>query len=374
MRTSLRRRIQSSAVRGGRGWILLLALAAASEAGAQTTAVGERPRRTIQVEWATDRFDAELPFYESFNLRGPIGDAVDSVRFSYAPFGTGERVRGSGETLWRKSPVLKEKEFLVPVGELEPNVPYRFQFIFYSTPSSPPATHPIVATQRDGQVVLMLQGPVAPAQTPPSPPRRCRPPRCRCGPARCPCPPASEAAPCPVDGAPAPTAAAQPAAAPARKVDVDTARVPGIARAGLQHHFDADIGVMYATRADYWGVVTNAHIHAVPVNRNRSAAGLTPLQQFAQRASIFVGLAVQPISSGAEVKDLYTVGSPVVGVGYRGLFGVDQLRLNGGVMFFKQEDANPLVTRDHTKRDAFVSATVDFSVQSIFGPLLALIR
>jgi hypothetical protein len=147
-----------------------------------------------------------------------------------------------------------------------------------------------------------------------------------------------------------------------------------MARAGLQHHFDADIGVMYASRADYWGVVTNAHIHAVPVNRNRSSVSLTPLQQFAQRASIFVGLAVQPISSGAEVKDLYPVGSPVVGVGYRGLFGVDQLRLNGGVMFFKQEDANPLVTRDHTKRDAFVSATVDFSVQSIFGPLLALIK
>jgi hypothetical protein len=385
-------------------WVLALAsIAPPLELTAQR-AIAERPKRTIQVEWATDRFDSELPFRERFNLRGPMPEGMKAVAFSYRP------VSGSapgGQGVFCQSTLLKEKEFLLGVGELQPNLSYRFEFTFFAPPAAAPqpVSHSVVGiVSRDNQYVITLaptsetvrpdppggapQGtpaagsPPAGGASPPAtrlstsatPPAEAaigntgRVPDDRAG-------PACDAAEAMVREANSPnsTTAGASDTIPTT-VRSSTARVTGEAHAGIQHHFDADFGVMHAIQANYWGLMTNSHFHVVPINRNESTSGLSLLQQFTRRASVFVGLAVQTIDSEAEVKDLFTVGSPVVGVGYRGLMGDAPIRLNAGLMFFKQEDANPLVTRDRNKRDAFVAVTLDLSIQSIVAPLAALLQ
>lgn len=154
----------------------------------------------------------------------------------------------------------------------------------------------------------------------------------------------------------------------------DKVEIIARARASLANHFDSDIGLMNSFRAGYWGLVTNAHLHVVPVNKNEELGNRPALERLAKRLSVFGGLALHKFGADDDVEPFWDVGSPVAGLGLRGIAGLDGLRVNGGIVWVKQEDTNPLVSERHTKRDGFVSVTGDVEIQKLLGPLLAILK
>ena len=90
--------------------------------------------------------------------------------------------------------------------------------------------------------------------------------------------------------------------------------------------------------------------------------------------SVFAGLSPLRITSDAPVNAPLAIGTPVAGIGLRQIPYLGAFRINGGVMFFDQEDANPLVTTQRHKRDAFISFTADIELKDFLGPLAAFVK
>lgn len=155
-------------------------------------------------------------------------------------------------------------------------------------------------------------------------------------------------------------------------VAADTVELRGTPRARFTDRFDADIGVLRSDRLGYWGAMTSSHFYLVPVNRNECTSHYRGSDHLLKRVSIFAGISLFEISSREDVDHLWSTGSPVVGVGVSRLGLPVPLRINAGVIWLRQDDANPLVTRSRTKRDAFISATFDVELQSFITPLAVL--
>lgn len=153
---------------------------------------------------------------------------------------------------------------------------------------------------------------------------------------------------------------------------VDTIRIVGTPRATFANRFDADAGVLWAPGFGYWGVGANSHFYFTPVNRNQCTTEYRGMDHVLKRVSVFGGVSLFRIHSDTEVQHLWTNGSPVVGVGLNRL-PVVPARLNAGIIWLRQDDPNPLVTRDVVKRDLFISGTVDFELRQLAGPLAALV-
>ena len=92
-----------------------------------------------------------------------------------------------------------------------------------------------------------------------------------------------------------------------------------------------------------------------------------------RQVSVFAGMSVLKIHSVEDVNPLVGAGSPVVGIGVARIPGLPPLGFNAGYVFVKQKDPNPLVSRDHTRADPFVSLTVDFELRKVLGPLAGLL-
>lgn len=152
--------------------------------------------------------------------------------------------------------------------------------------------------------------------------------------------------------------------------------------AAVAAHFDTDFGVLVTNHnrgPGYIGAGTNVHFYFVPVNGNeRTFYWRSFRDQVLKRASIFVGLSFVKLRATEEVKNMFDTGNPVVGigvrpVGFRKYKPLGSLRLNAGVVWFKQDVANPLVAEDKTKHAPFVSLTGDITLKDLFGPLAALL-
>ena len=149
-------------------------------------------------------------------------------------------------------------------------------------------------------------------------------------------------------------------------------RILGEPKASIANHFDQDVGVIATDRAGYWAVASSIHMHAIPINKNLRLQDMPKEKQWLSRVSVFAGLAIAEIDSEAPVEKYFGVGSPIVGVAVRPLPFFSPLRVGGGLIAVRQEDANPLVDEKEMKIDRFLGATVDFDVRTILGPLLTL--
>jgi hypothetical protein len=155
----------------------------------------------------------------------------------------------------------------------------------------------------------------------------------------------------------------------------DTITIVSAPKTTLSNRLQTDFGVLRSDNAGYWGVVSDLHIYLMPVNKNESAcARRTPLEHVLKRVSLFAGLSPLKIASDEPVASPFTVGTPVVGIGLRQLPYLGAFRVNGGVMFFDQKDANPLVATMRHKRDVFVSVTADIELKNFLGPLASFIK
>lgn len=298
---------------------------------------------TVRVDLAARNFGRDtLPYGQEFFLRGPVAEHVDSVVLSY---GLADQLSDTSRGYWRRdtSAVIKETEFWMQVGPLRPDVRYEFSFSVHGKAKG---------SSRQEYMVSLTSAPSH---------RRGRRTQWS-GTIR------------------DTTLAVKPTPVS------DTVVLLGNPTSRFQDHFRPDFGLMRSTRAEYVGVTSNVHFYLAPINPNEDLAdlGSDVWGNFTKRMSIFAGLALQELSSEADVDALFEdVGSPVVGVGMRGFMYwpnmparwrplLQPLRLNTGIVWFHQEDPNPLVDDKIRKRDWFVSVTADIDLKSILGPFDAL--
>lgn len=153
---------------------------------------------------------------------------------------------------------------------------------------------------------------------------------------------------------------------------VDTVRIVVRPRTDLANHFDADLAVIRSSRAEYVGLGSNAHLYAVPINRNECTSDYRGMDHLLKRVSVFGGLSLVKLDAEADVNHQFQAGTPMFGIGLNRLPYLGPLRINAGVVRLKQDDANPLVDRDRLKWDTFVSLGVDVELKSLLGPLTGL--
>lgn len=327
---------------------VLIALLCARDSVAQTV---------VKVNLSTRSFESPLPFGEPFLIRGAVPASVDSVVVRFGEDdGRGGIWRNSAATTgFERFPLeaplrwirgaraaVQEAEFSVPAPNLRPDVRYVFEFNLHGSTKTSSSLTLVTFDSITIDSAGFLRGRGVLMDTVPPERKKSTP-----------------------------------------FIDRDT--VIASTRSLPVQRFDADLGIAAAHASGYVGLVSNAHLYPfAPVNKAtdlRTVRGFWP--NFRQRVSIFAGLALQELNSDAEVHPLYDVGTPVVGAGLRGFLYwspisqrlrpiLQPLRLNAGVIFFEQEDPNPLVTERHGRHDLFASVTADIELKSVLGPLLAL--
>jgi hypothetical protein len=312
-------------------------LYAAQHAAAQSASSGAVPRRpmtTVTVNLDTRRFDKPLPFRESFLLEGTRPEGADSFSVRCTP---AESPARDGSTCGTASPrpwrTGGMKGFEVAIGPLSPYQAYRFEFISWKFMSKPGVQVDTLSSEShlDHRTRRRVVTTVVRTTPPPT-------------------------------GARLDTVA-------------DTVWIFTKAEADRSTHFDADIGLIWSGRPGYTGLVTNGHVYLVPINKNEDLSVLSTLERLERRVSLVLGLSVRQLHSEASVQPYFDgVGSPMVGLGYRGVMGSESLRVNAGMLLFRQKQANPLVDRDVEKHALAVSGSIDIDLKSLVAPLTLLLK
>jgi hypothetical protein len=163
----------------------------------------------------------------------------------------------------------------------------------------------------------------------------------------------------------------------------------------FEDHFKLDLGLLLSDRARYTSAVTDVHLYSIPVDRGGDLGdpGLTALQELQSRLSVFGGLAALRFNRRGTVDAPRDIGALVTGLGLRAPFygycaiprlsakakprlclahgrkWLQPMRLNAGLIFLQQQDANPSITDKKRFVDAFLSLTLDTEVKAILGPL-----
>lgn len=169
----------------------------------------------------------------------------------------------------------------------------------------------------------------------------------------------------------------------------DSFSVRGETPTDYKQRFDNDVGIVHTDRFGYTGFVSDLHYYFTPINKNEDLGDpeLGLGGQLVRRVSVMAGLAVK-LDSRSEVDNVLSFGTPMAGIGirgplywpstkphspqYRSFF--QPMRLNVGIIWFKQKDANPLSSATHIKRDLFVSLTADVALKTVLGPFASVFK
>jgi hypothetical protein len=173
-------------------------------------------------------------------------------------------------------------------------------------------------------------------------------------------------------------------AGPVTFLTTDSLSIRGSTRTEYKQRFDTDVGFLVTGGARYRGIASGVHFHLWPINKSADLADFNFVESLQRRISIFGGLAVTKLGTGIEVDHLLGLGSPMLGVGFRGPlywrgfapgpdWAIRPMRLNAGVIWFKQDPANPVVDESETRFDLFVSASYDLDILGILGPFASLL-
>lgn len=132
-------------------------------------------------------------------------------------------------------------------------------------------------------------------------------------------------------------------------------------------HISMDLGVMYAGRIGEIRPYMAANFYTRPVNRN---VPLSEVGGFRRRFSVMMGITVTSIEEkdGERIlrDDAFGSNALLVGVGYR---LTDAARVSGGILFFKENDPNPLIDNLSTTAEGFVAVSFDWNVKNILDKL-----
>jgi hypothetical protein len=338
-------------------WTLATACVTGAPPGPGTGVWPRQPRPVVRADLTTQAFDSVLPFDRRFVMRFKAPEGFDSVQVVY---GRPECIDLPGSDPRRcanlatatRTPLIQRTETAVRISRaVPPNTPYSFRFRVWASQKD---ELEVLRGVLDSLKALDCLRQPTPAVIAPT------------------CASAAEAAVRRGDDV-------------SRKVVTDGVEIVAWSTTDFRDHFDTDFGAVYGGRTGYVGVATFLHAFATPVQQGDVLDVVeSPVRKVLKTVNLIGGLAVAKLDDRVAVNQRFGFGSPVVGVGLRNvqrwedgptwLFGLPKgMRLNGGVIWLSQDDANPLVTRERTKLDWFVSASFDADVKSILGPLAGII-
>lgn len=134
-------------------------------------------------------------------------------------------------------------------------------------------------------------------------------------------------------------------------VDIETSESP---------YLGLDFGVLTAPEISSTFTFEGLNFHLRPVNRKAKFSDLKGLDLWLKRISFSFGVAQRIGSYNDNYKNLVGVGSPFVGVGIR---LNRMIRINGGVLFYKTENSNPIITNTDVNATYFLSASIDIKLK-----------
>lgn len=154
----------------------------------------------------------------------------------------------------------------------------------------------------------------------------------------------------------------------------DSLRMVAEVRTDIRNHVDTDFGVLHGFEPGYLGAMTSVHVYAVPRNPDECRSNFSGWDRLLKRVSAFAGLSILEIYSKEKVEHYFARGAPVMGLAVDTQVPiVGRVWLNGGIMFYRQDEPNPLVDRKKVHRDYFVAGTVDVALKNVLGPVAALL-
>jgi len=141
---------------------------------------------------------------------------------------------------------------------------------------------------------------------------------------------------------------------------------PTIITASENPYISLDLGISYAPALRSAFLYAGANFYFVPVNKKAPLSTFKNRDKFWKRFCLLVGITTSGVEEG-NTKNLFSGGSIVLGAGWR---MTDVIKLNGGYLFFKQKDENPLVNQDRKKATGFASISFDINIKSVIGKQL----
>ena len=124
-----------------------------------------------------------------------------------------------------------------------------------------------------------------------------------------------------------------------------------------------DVGLMFAPDINSSFFFEGINFHFRPVNRSSRLRDLRYGDKLWKRLSFSFGVAQRVGSDNSDgYRNLIGIGSPFVGAGFRLHKGI---RVNGGLMWYKFEDQNPLISETSIDRTWFLSVSIDQSFSKI---------
>lgn len=159
----------------------------------------------------------------------------------------------------------------------------------------------------------------------------------------------------------------------------------------LGDYIKLDLGLGYAPIIK--GVIsqTAVHFYLLPINNDTDLRTIKGLgRNIFLRASVFVGISPvmlysdtrQPIANSSSIGNIlfgFAIRSPFYGKHMpfgrnTGWVFLQPMRLNIGEMYFKQDDANPLVVKNRSKQCFYIGISYDLNIAGLLGPVGKLVK
>lgn len=127
-------------------------------------------------------------------------------------------------------------------------------------------------------------------------------------------------------------------------------------------YVSADAGMLYAPDIETAALYIGSNIYFRPVNKR---APLSEKGSFLRRAAVTIGFTVTSIADEDQQtrSDMFGHQSLVLGAGVR---LTQAIRAGGGVLIFKENNPNPLITKSSTVTTPYVSFSFDLDVGGMF--------
>ena len=132
-----------------------------------------------------------------------------------------------------------------------------------------------------------------------------------------------------------------------------------------------DFGFLYAPDIQSGFVFESINFHAVPVNRDTKFTQYQGIDKVLKRTSIMVGFAQRVGSYDDNFEKITDAGSPVFGLGYR---CHKMIRINGGVLLYKEKNSNPLINDTTNSATYFIAASLDIKLKDITSFVTKLLK
>jgi hypothetical protein len=131
-----------------------------------------------------------------------------------------------------------------------------------------------------------------------------------------------------------------------------------------------DFGYLLAPEISSSFIFESINFHLVPVNRKAKMSQYKGWDKILKTTSIMVGFAQRVGNYDDNFETITEIGSPFVGAGFK---LTRMLRVNGGFIFYRVKNQNPLISEKLNKNTYFIAASFDIKLKHVASFLTKLL-